>query len=89
MQINQWVRLITGPFFGFKSIFFGVEKGDLRKLSSISSMNKDTTRTYSWLNMQLVKRYKLFGKSVTEKELTLEEIYGIASEKVRKFRGAS
>jgi GNAT superfamily N-acetyltransferase len=59
------------------------------EISSISSMNKDSNGIFNWLEMKIVKKYKLFGKSVSGQELTLEDIYGIASEKVRKFKGAS
>ncbi|HPR95723.1 MAG TPA: hypothetical protein PK466_05285 [Thermotogota bacterium] len=59
------------------------------ELSSISSMNKDSNGAYNWLDMKLNKQYKLFGRSVTGTALTIDEIYGIASEKVKKFKGIS
>jgi hypothetical protein len=36
--------------------------------------------------MDIVKKYRLFGKSVDGSRLSVEEMYGIASEKVKKYR---
>jgi GNAT superfamily N-acetyltransferase len=56
------------------------------EISSISSMNKDSNGIYQWLDMDIVKKYRLFGKSVDGSRLSVEEMYGIASEKVKKYR---
>ncbi len=56
------------------------------EISSISSMNKDSNGIYQWLDMDIVKKYRLFGKSVDGSRLSVEEVYGIASEKVKKYR---
>jgi len=56
------------------------------ELSSISAMNKEMTGVYEWMQLKIGKRYKVFGKSVSGNELSLEDIYGNAAGLIAKGR---
>ena len=56
------------------------------ELSSISAMNDTMNGVYQWLDLTVNKHYMVFGKSVTGKALSLEEIYGHAAMKVRAYK---
>ncbi len=56
------------------------------ELSSISAMNDTMNGVYQWLDLKVIKHYMVFGRSVSGEEVTLEDIYGHAAEKVKAFR---
>jgi len=56
------------------------------ELSSISAMNDTMNGVYQWFELKVIKHYRVFGRSVSGKALSLEEIYGHAADKVRSFR---
>jgi GNAT superfamily N-acetyltransferase len=56
------------------------------ELSSISAMNEMMNGVYEWMDLKISKEYMVFGRSVNGEQLTLEEIYGNAADKVRAFR---
>ena len=56
------------------------------ELSSISAMNDTMNGVYQWLDLNVIKHYMVFGRSVSGENLTLKDIYGHAAEKVKAFR---